>query len=332
MARAVALVLLCVLVCVSAQPNGEPELASSQQRAGSSRKRTGAAHRAGASCGKRQAASSKQQAGRPAGQQEPGSRVADRVLTALQPGLHAQTVSQPVQLGGHAAREAPGLTGVHTGSEQRAEEDTASRPQGLLAGSAQEHAATLTPSYAGYYNVAPPGQAPVPVATGNDYAPTPAGAAIILRTDLVLRLNTSAEFAGTSQTNFATALRSLLAPYGFMSVAVSGFSVRFCLAAAVAQLRLNPKPEFACTSQTSIATALRSLLAPYGSKSVAVSSFSVSSHSPHLSRQQVARLQQTPARLRLNTSQESASTSQTSFVAALRLLLASRWSSLPGSW
>ena len=79
---------------------------------------------------------------------------------------------------------------------------------------------------AGYYNVAPPGQAPVQVATGNDYAPTPAGASIILRTDLGLRLTTSASFAGQSQTNFATAMRALLAPYNFMSVAVSGFSVR----------------------------------------------------------------------------------------------------------
>ena len=84
----------------------------------------------------------------------------------------------------------------------------------------------LTLQPVGYYDVAPPGQAPVPVATGNDYAPTPAGAAIVLRTDLTLRLTTSQSFIGTSQTNFATAMRSLLAPYGFMSVAVTGFAVR----------------------------------------------------------------------------------------------------------
>ena len=65
----------------------------------------------------------------------------------------------------------------------------------------------------------------MPVATGNDYAPTPAGAAIILRTDLVLRLATAQPFAGAAQTNFATAIRSLLAPYSFMSVAVTAFAV-----------------------------------------------------------------------------------------------------------
>ena len=52
-----------------------------------------------------------------------------------------------------------------------------------------------------------------------------AGAAIILRTDVQLRLQTNRSVLGQDQTNFATAVRSLLSPYQFMSVAVSGFQV-----------------------------------------------------------------------------------------------------------
>ena len=62
-----------------------------------------------------------------------------------------------------------------------------------------------------------------------------AGAAIILRTDLQLRLSSTRSFLGPDQAHFATAIRSLLAPYSFMSVAVSAFQAslkRSCTPAA----------------------------------------------------------------------------------------------------
>lgn len=79
---------------------------------------------------------------------------------------------------------------------------------------------------AGYYNVAPPGQAPTLVATGNDYSTTPSGQpALILRTDVSFSLVTPNGFPPDAQLAFSNALRKVFAVYNFMSISTTGFQV-----------------------------------------------------------------------------------------------------------
>ena len=79
---------------------------------------------------------------------------------------------------------------------------------------------------AGYYNVAPPGQAPTLVATGNDYTTTPSGQpALILRTNVDFRLTAPNGFPPDAQLGFSNALRQVLAVYSFMSISISSFEV-----------------------------------------------------------------------------------------------------------
>lgn len=80
---------------------------------------------------------------------------------------------------------------------------------------------------AGFFNIAPPGQAPALVATGNDYTSTPSGApALILRTDVQFRLTTASGFTPDAQLTFSNALRQVLAAYNFMSISITAFQVR----------------------------------------------------------------------------------------------------------
>ena len=74
--------------------------------------------------------------------------------------------------------------------------------------------------------MAPPGQAPTLVATGNDYTTTPSGEpALILRTDTVFRLITSSGFTPDVQLAFSSGLRQVLSVYDFMSISTTGFEV-----------------------------------------------------------------------------------------------------------
>ena len=97
-----------------------------------------------------------------------------------------------------------------------------------------------------------------------------AGAAIILRTDLQLRLASSRSFLGADQTNFATAIRSLLAPYSFMSVAVSAFQASPLTCVTLHSGLPDWAPVHAPKNQQLFTAMVRSLLAPYSFISVVI--------------------------------------------------------------
>lgn len=80
---------------------------------------------------------------------------------------------------------------------------------------------------AGYFNVAPPGQAPAIVATGNNYSSTPSGEpAIILRTDMGFTVTSPSDFDPSAQLQFSNALRQVTSQDNFMSISIIAFQVR----------------------------------------------------------------------------------------------------------